>query len=52
MGTTFKYNPLTGKFDLVQNTSELGNSSTYIKVDTTNKKIQMFVDGTQEAEWP
>lgn len=51
MGTTYEFNPLTSKFDLVQNTSELGDSSTYIKVDTTNDKIEFYVDGNKVAEW-
>lgn len=51
MGLMYKLNAITGKFDLVNNPSQLGDSSTYINVDTTNKKIQIYVNGTLVNEW-
>ena len=51
MGTIFKFNALTGKFDMVVNTSEIGNTNTYIEVDTTNKRIRSYVDGSLVDEW-
>lgn len=51
MGTILKFNALTSKLDLVQNPEEIGSSSTYIKVDITNHKIQLYINGVLKAEW-
>jgi len=51
MGAIFKFNALTSKFDLVVNPEEIGNSSTYIKVDTTNHRIEFYVNGVLKQRW-
>ena len=51
MGMILKYNALTGKFDMVQNEQQLGNNSTYINVDTSNKKIEIYVNGNLKQRW-
>jgi len=52
MGTTYAFNALTGKFDLILNIEEIGDSNTKIKIDTTNHKIQFYINGVKKAEWP
>jgi len=51
MGTKFKFNALTGKLDMVLNQEEIGNSSTYIKVDSVNHRIEFYVNGVLKQRW-
>ena len=37
--------------DIEPNGKKYGDANTYIKVDTTNKKIEIWVNGAKVHEW-
>lgn len=51
MGIKFKLNAFTGDLDMVLNQEEIGSSLTYIKVDTTNHRIEFYVNGVLKQRW-
>jgi hypothetical protein len=48
----YKFNPISGQFDMVGGTNRIPDSgTTYVIADTANKKVQIYVDGTLVVEW-